>query len=486
MLPAWVGWVGLIYIPVAFLASLALQGIFAAFAATRDRRARCLHWTDRARRIFPMIAATRQLSLLLCVLFGVVAAFVAGPLSHVGPLALVPALILAVLAGSFWPSWQLNRRLRATPPDARAWLRTYVLGVLIRSPLYLALVLGCALPSRFDAWVAIALGIAAAFVVFISLGGLTRMGRWLGILVPPSPRLEQAAASAAAATGARLRGVWLARVGFANAFALPMAGQIVVTEPATEIFDDNELMAVCAHELGHVSEGPRAGLSRLLILLAVLLLAAVRPVWGSFGGTAAVLLFVLVFAGLRLWPAIGRRFERRSDEAAHHHEVEPGTYARALEKLYAHELMPAVGYGKGGSHPHLYDRMLAAGVTPAYPRPAPPTRWLGAGAFLGVYLLLAPIAAAVGVVITLADNSRNPNVLLFSIGAFGRGSAALDQLAQLRWEQDHDLDAALALERRAAELSPGARRYAAQVVRYLTLVEARNAGSGAGRRGLDP
>jgi hypothetical protein len=40
--------------------------------------------------------------------------------------------------------------------------------------------------------------------------------------------------------------------------------------------------------------------------------------------------------------------------------------------------------GNNMVHPHLYDRMLAAGVTPDYPRPQPPGRmaWPGWAVFL--------------------------------------------------------------------------------------------------------
>jgi Zn-dependent protease with chaperone function len=469
VLPSWVGWVNLLYLPLAFVVSLVLQGLLAAVIAAAHDRARGRHWTERARRTFPLMSAGRALSLLLCLLFGGLAAVSAGPLSHLGPAFLVPALFAAVLAGSFWPSWRLRRHLRAVPPPASVWLRTYVFAVLLGSPIYVALFLGCLFPPRVDVSVVVGLALGAVFVVFINVGGITRLGRWLGLLVPPSPRLARVAADAAAATGVRLRSVWLARLGFANAFALPLSRQVIVTEPATEIFDDPELMAVCAHELGHVGEGPWTRLSRMWVGLAVLSLAAVRPLYGSFGGALAVLVFACILVGLLLWPAIARRLERRSDETAHRHEVEPGTYARALEKLYAQELMPAVGHGQGGSHPHLYDRLVAAGVTPEYPRPAPPPRWLGAGVFVGLYALMAPIAAAIGVVATLISHTQSPSLLHFSIGAFGRGSAALDQLAQVRWAKEHDLEAAIDLERLAAKLEPASGYYPMRVADYLAL-----------------
>ena len=53
-------------------------------------------------------------------------------------------------------------------------------------------------------------------------------------------------------------------------------------------------------------------------------------------------------------------------------EGDAGTYARALTRLYEDNLSPAVNAKKMATHPHLYDRLLAAGVTPDFPRPAAP------------------------------------------------------------------------------------------------------------------
>jgi hypothetical protein len=40
--------------------------------------------------------------------------------------------------------------------------------------------------------------------------------------------------------------------------------------------------------------------------------------------------------------------------------------------LYEDGLLPAVNSKKRASHPHLYDRLIAAGVTPDFPRPSAP------------------------------------------------------------------------------------------------------------------
>jgi hypothetical protein len=50
-------------------------------------------------------------------------------------------------------------------------------------------------------------------------------------------------------------------------------------------------------------------------------------------------------------------------------EGDAGTYARALSGLYQDSLLPAVMAKGRSTHPHLYDRLLAAGVTPDFPRP---------------------------------------------------------------------------------------------------------------------
>ena len=67
--------------------------------------------------------------------------------------------------------------------------------------------------------------------------------------------------------------------------------------------------------------------------------------------------------------------EVRADKVAAENAVNAVTYARALERLYEANQIPAVMRSNRLTHPHLYDRMLAAGVTPSYPRPKRPGVW---------------------------------------------------------------------------------------------------------------
>ena len=76
----------------------------------------------------------------------------------------------------------------------------------------------------------------------------------------------------------------------------------------------------------------------------------------------------------------------RADAIAHANEPDPGIYARALAKLYEDNLLPAVNAKDRATHPHLYDRMLAAGVTPDFPRPKRTTTMSWNGTLLALAL----------------------------------------------------------------------------------------------------
>lgn len=120
-------------------------------------------------------------------------------------------------------------------------------------------------------------------------------------------------------------------------------------------------------------------------------LFAISPIIGTFGFPGFIAILVVVYLGYRMLQRLARVMEVRADVVGKTHEGDPGTYARALEKLYETNLLPVVMRQKHLSHPHLYDRLLAAQITPAYPRPAPPSRWRTIASLLtafGVALLL--------------------------------------------------------------------------------------------------
>ena len=83
--------------------------------------------------------------------------------------------------------------------------------------------------------------------------------------------------------------------------------------------------------------------------------------------------------------------EKRADQTAAENQINEGVYARALEKLYRENQLPAINVNDRQTHPHLYDRMVAAGITPDYPRPGRPKKmiWVGTAYACALGLLLA-------------------------------------------------------------------------------------------------
>ena len=90
-----------------------------------------------------------------------------------------------------------------------------------------------------------------------------------------------------------------------------------------------------------------------------------------FGLVAVPAVFVLLL-GVGIWARrLARTLESRAD--AHARADDPALFACALEALYRVNLIPLVTGGRG-THPDLYDRLLAAGIEPGVRRPAPPSR----------------------------------------------------------------------------------------------------------------
>src|SRR6266536_4390383 len=96
-----------------------------------------------------------------------------------------------------------------------------------------------------------------------------------------------------------------------------------------------------------------------------------KPMLNAFGMLGFLLLLIPTIAAPFLYRRFSHKMEIRADRIAQSNEPDTGTYARALLRLYEDNLVPAVDAKDRATHPHLYDRLLAAGATPDFPRPAP-------------------------------------------------------------------------------------------------------------------
>jgi Zn-dependent protease with chaperone function len=272
-------------------------------------------------------------------------------------------------------------------------------------PIWIACALGIFLPAHPSPGVGAAAVVATAIGVAFAAGMGLRVSGTIGWAVRASPEIM------ALPEVAGIRRIYVLDVREANAFALPWVGDVGVTRPALEILDREELAGVLRHEGGHLAESIGMCLLRLAPAVAVLLLGWWRPIHAQYGDAGYVMIILVCLVSATLLRRLSPGAERDADR--HGHDSGGAAYARALEKLYAWQVARA-GKTARWTHPALYDRMVAAGVTPSWARPVPSAGPEGAKIFL---------FAGIGSAYLLASMPLSPH-------AQGDGSAARIALAR--------------------------------------------------------
>jgi Zn-dependent protease with chaperone function len=437
-LPAWTGPAALLFWGAwSFVFSVVATRLVAILPLRAFRRLGDAHWTEQARVAHPL----RQVlgaSLIAPVLM---AGFEVGRLA--GPFVKAPriALVLVVMAGSL-AGWSLvarriNGALHGELLSWRAWLREAVTGLLLAWPhvLWLALLAPFIPPRMGPAAVAVLAVATLGFGLLYWKSGLAIL-RLLGWARPASDRLQAVFDRAAESMRIRPVAVWEVPWSVANAFAFPLRRDVAVTDGALRLLDDHDLTTLAHHELAHLEEPPRVRLARSLVWVLFLLMVAAPPVTGSWGWAGLTVLCVVAWGLALALLALSRRQEQAADAAAKAGEGEAGREAACLEKLYRAELIPVVqGSRLVRSHPDLWDRMLAAGVQPSYPRPKPPR--FRASLFLALFtiILLWQLLTWTPGLTVLTFLPDQEDRIAFRIGVLGESVEGFWSLSLLRQEQ---------------------------------------------------
>lgn len=385
VLPPGAGWVNLV-IAVVYAAVATSLTVFVA-GLTQKKVEPDAHWTERARQLWPSRLAGAMAGWLPASLFAVNAWVLAGPLSWLPPPGLSIVTLVATGSVAILQSWPQQRRVRG----GFLTLHYYLAGkltvvLLLYAPLPGLLVMALTLPANGLAlW--ISLGLHLSVVAFLCLGGNLTIARMLGLIEPAEARLAELTREAGVDHGVVPR-TFVAKTPMANAVAFPLRQAIVFTDRAVCVLDEDELVSVAHHELSHLAEPRLVSLARFLPVGAFALIAAWRPIYyhGGLAGlaVAAIAMFAMVLFVTRL----AHKMEKVADsDAREHHDGQ--VYARALEKIYQENRVPAVLPGKRKVHPDLYDRLLAAGVTPGYERPSLPPKSIAVPVTLVVTVILA-------------------------------------------------------------------------------------------------
>ena len=331
------------------------------------RQSKGKHWSEQARLLYPVrVAARSNLWTVPSIL--VLTVLLLWPDSS--PLWLFTGIasVLGAYAGTFPTDHEIFPRI-----PLRDLLRQAIIGLLLRFLIWFVFIGAAVLmPDEFNelAW-----GIGGAVIglwVIWSRGGLIWLGRKLGLFLPAPERLRKIAADTSARMNVPFREVMLVRVQLAQAFALPGSRQLLFTERLLELLSDDEVASICAHELAHLTESKAARYSRSVRMLTFMPWMFFNPLMHTFGLPAFFGLCGITIGVPIVYRRISRKLESRADQMAKANEGDAGTYARALTRLYEDGLLPAVTAKQRATHPHLYDRILAAGGTPDFPRPAAP------------------------------------------------------------------------------------------------------------------
>jgi Zn-dependent protease with chaperone function len=455
-LPGWVVWGPLVVrLPLVFLISFVIARLATIILSGPLRRAGDQPWPDRARLAYPVRKAARPVTLLLT-LFPI--AFFSATDGHLCP---IPGALRTILtgfvgySGSAIAFFFAERKLRRGLYPFGAWVRGVLLTWLLLFPhLLLMLLLVLLMPPTFNS-TAVGLFITGAgLFLFFGVGGGFFIARLLGLVRPAPPPLRDLVEETSGAMGIGVRAVYVIPAPVANAFALPLLRCLAFTSQALEILSDKEVSAIAAHELAHLSESRLAKMSRLVVLLACLPLVVIVPLVHSFREwwwpVAGILLGLILT--VRFVLRLSRRLERRADSLAVEQQHDPKIFANALSKLYEANLAPVVEPGKGLLHPHLYDRLVAAGSPPEYARPRPPSQFRVRLSFGLAVILVCGSWLVLRIPLMIYSDSRHGDerASLISLALSNGSATTLSNHAYIAWG-NHQFVESAALYRAVCE-----------------------------------
>jgi Zn-dependent protease with chaperone function len=440
-LPGWVSW--LLWLVPLYLASsgYVLTRVFTARAAGALPDS---PWTERARQSFPVRMLARMIRLL-----HVAVALVAVSMSasaQVGRLPAARLLTTLVFAygGALVAALPIDARIQREKRAAvvRSWFATTV---LLFAPIH-ALLGFWALEVASAGATRIVIGITGFTVVtLLGLGFGSSLAELTGIARPARESLQGAVNRTAARLGVRCSRILELDSVFCNAFAFPLTRKIAFTVKAAEILDDSELEAVAAHELGHLDEPLVMRAFRPLLIVVVAFTLLIAPLcWTQTLERTGITLVTMLAIIL-----VARRIARRAEQHADSYASDNGAaYVRALEKLSRQNLMPLVST-RPGPHGHTWDRMIAAGLAPSLPRPAPPRTPSFAVRFAVAFLTLLPLGLAGG----LRSGHATPGEARLAIALGEVTPMAFEVLARTAANEER-FDEAATFYRAAVALAP--------------------------------
>ena len=375
---------------LTLLITLAANGL----GVLRWRAAREAHWTEQARKLFP-IRRSAALNIWLVPAVCTLLDWIIFPEDqHFSALL---AVFVAGWVGATLGTYPLTKALF---PEFSfyGWLRSLVAGWLLRSGFWGVLIFTAVIMPEEIGWEALVLGaLVLAFQIALSYGLWVWVGSKLGIFTraQPSEPVSEIVRRTSQKMQIPWRVIWKWRSPIGYAAALPITGDLIFSDGLLNTHPDEEIAAITAHELAHLNEPRNIHRARLISSLSFLPFVFIRPAFHIFDWATIAFLWIPAALFGVYTRQMARRMEERADSIASGTGEPSVVYTRALERLYRNNHMPAVMPGDRHVHPHLYDRMITAGTTPDYPRPEAPQTldWTSGLLMLLLTLLFTAILA---------------------------------------------------------------------------------------------
>lgn len=350
------------------------------------RRAVDQHWTERARLLFP--ARKEALFGRLFIPASFLMLYLAFyPRDAIGVFAVAFCGFVGATLGLFAFDQEFF-----PPIQYHIWLRGVAFAHLQVIARYGTFIVAAALMPQTSDWRMWPLIVAVLVAeVFAVAGGWLWIGRIVGVFTKADERVDRITRQAVWEVGARVRNVSVVEDYSVGAWAM-FSGHILFSRRLVEGMDDAMLHSIARHEASHLAEPLKIWACRILLQSWHLPFLFIRPLNAVLGFPWGFVLIVISVIMIRLFVRLSLRFEKQADQTAAGVERSPLAYAKALEWLYREAGLPVVSPGKRLTHPHAYDRMVAAGMTPDYPRPEPPPGMTSTGR-----IVLVLYGAAVGI-----------------------------------------------------------------------------------------
>lgn len=241
------------------------------------RRNKDKHWSEQARLLYPVFVAARSNLLMIPAIITLIVLLFWPEASLLWLFAGILSLLGASIGNFF-----LNHEVFTRIPVSDLFRQTAI-GLLMTFMIW-PVFIGAAvlMPDEFNS---VSWSIGAAVLLLWALwakGGWIWLGRKLGLFRAAPERLLEIVNATSARMNVPYGEVLLMRSPMSQAFAVFNGRKVLFTERLLAILSDEEIAAICAHELAHLIESKMTRYSRAIRMLTYMPWIFFSPLLSSF------------------------------------------------------------------------------------------------------------------------------------------------------------------------------------------------------------